>query len=77
MKIGMPSLPISIKHNQITYLAAKALDCEFSEDSLYILPGKRRVAVEERAGGGAEDYWVDEDALFEMMLDIFYMPEEP
>ncbi|MBP3488412.1 MAG: LCP family protein [Roseburia sp.] len=55
---------------EITYLATAALNCSFSEDSFYIVAG------EQEKGEVYEEYHVDEDALYEMILDIFYIPEE-
>lgn len=56
--------------SEVTYLATAALDCSFSEEDFYIAAG------EQKKGGVYEEYHVDESALYEMILEVFYIPEE-
>lgn len=57
-----------ITASEITYLATVAMGCSFSEDNFYVVPG------EQQKGYIYEEYHVDEDALYDLMLEIFYIP---
>lgn len=59
-----------ITASEITYLATVAMGCSFSEDNFYVIPG------EQQKGNYYEEYHVDEDALYDLMLEIFYTPVE-
>lgn len=57
---------------KFTYLASEALGYEFSIDNLYTMQGETVM------GDNFEEFYVDDDALYEMIIEIFYEPvEEP
>lgn len=56
--------------DEVAYLASTVLDYSFSRDQFYFLKG------ETVQGEQFEEYHIDEDALYEMILDIFYEPVE-
>lgn len=56
----------NISVNEAAYLAATALDCEFTADSI------RNVNGTTVQGSLYAEYYVDEDALYELILDVFY-----
>lgn len=47
-------------------LVSEVQDYTFSSDSMYTVPGETRM------GEKYEEYYVDEDAFYEMIIDIFY-----
>ena len=51
-------------------LASDALEYGFDASRMYTIPGKTVM------GEQFEEYYVDEDALYQMILDIFYEPVE-
>lgn len=55
---------------QILSLVLLGLQCDFSEDSLYVVPGEQVI------GGYYEEYHVDEQGLYELILEIFYLEED-
>ncbi len=73
-----PFLPVRIYHSvsdhmstdlsgiKLFSLIVTGLQCDFSEDGFYVVPG------EQRAGQRFEEFHVDEDAFYEMMLEIFF-----
>lgn len=52
--------------DEATYLASEALQCSFSEDSLHI------VEVDVQMGEEYEEYYVKEEELYQMIVDVFY-----
>lgn len=59
-----------ITTSEVTYLASVALECEFSGDSFYVIPG------EQQKGVYYEEYHVDDDALYDLILEVFYLPAD-
>lgn len=55
---------------EFTYLASEALNYQFSIDNLYTMQGETLM------GEKFEEFYTDEDALREMMIDVFYEPVE-
>lgn len=55
-----------ISADEVTYLATEALQCDFSENNLHI------VEVDVQQGEKYEEYYVKEDQLYQMILDVFY-----
>ena len=51
-------------------LAGEALDYEFNESQMYTVPGETVM------GEYYEEFYVEDDALYQMILDIFYEPVE-
>lgn len=51
-------------------LAEEVLSCEFDSSRMYEVPG------EVTMGETYEEYYVDEEALYEMIIEIFYVPVE-
>ena len=56
--------------NSFTYLATEALDYEFDVENLYSLQG------EVVQGNLFEEFYIDDDALQELIVKLFYEPEE-
>ena len=56
--------------DEVAYLAGTALDYRFDKNRFYSLQGETVM------GERFEEFYVDEDALYEMILDIFYEPVE-
>lgn len=56
--------------DEVAYLASTALDYRFDKSQFYSLKGKTV------KGEKYEEFYVDEDALYELILDIFYEPVE-
>lgn len=65
-----PYMITDITSSELTYLATSAIGCDFSEDNFYVVPG------EQEKGYFYEEYHVDEDALVDLILDVFYIPAE-
>lgn len=58
--------------DQMTYLVSQAIGYSFEKENIYSIPGET-VQSETTA---YEEFIVDETALYEMILDIFYNPVE-
>lgn len=56
----------NITVDEVAYLAPLLIDYQFDEDGFYMLEGETVM------GDEFEEFYVDEDALYEMILDIFY-----
>lgn len=54
--------------DEVAYLASTAMDYRFDKSQFYSLKG------ETVKGEKYEEFYVDEDALYELILDIFYEP---
>lgn len=52
--------------DEVAYLAPLLVDYKFDENSFYMLEGENVM------GDTFEEFYVDEDALYEMILEIFY-----
>lgn len=63
------SMLINLSDTQIFSLVLLGLACDFGEDSFYVVPGEQRI------GSYYEEYYVDEEKFYEMMLDIFYVSD--
>ena len=55
--------------NEAAYLATVALECSFTSDSI------RNVSGTTTQGDLYAEYYVDEEALYELILDVFYEKE--
>ncbi len=64
------SMLMNLSDEQILSLVLLGLSCDFGADSFYVVPG------EQRMGSYYEEYYVDEQKLYEMMFDIFYVSNE-
>ncbi|MBQ7943434.1 MAG: LCP family protein [Lachnospiraceae bacterium] len=54
--------------DEMTYLVSQMIGYSFDLGSIYSVPGETVV------NGEYEEYYVDEEALYEMIVDIFYEP---
>lgn len=54
--------------DEVAYLASSVLDYRFDSSQFYSLKGETVM------GEQFEEFYIDEDALYEMILDIFYEP---
>ena len=67
----VPMMVTDITLDEVAYLAPAALDYQFGgEGSFYMLEGETVMGEE------FEEFYLDEDALYEMILEIFYEPVE-
>lgn len=57
--------------SELTYLATELIGYTFRSDTIYTLEGETVTG-----GGGFEEFNVDDDALYELILELFYEPEE-
>lgn len=57
-----------ISVDELAYLVSGAMDYRFTADNIYALKGETKM------GEQFEEYYVDETALYEMILEIFYEP---
>lgn len=55
--------------DEVNYLATTALSYSFSEDRIYSMEGETVVGE-----GGFEEFYPDEEALYELILKVFYEP---
>ncbi len=55
-----------ISVDEVGYLATQILNYSFDGDNMHVLEG------ETTKGEEYEEFWVDEDALYRLILDIFY-----
>lgn len=55
---------------EFTYLASEALGYDFSIDNLYSMEGETVM------GDKFEEFYADEDALHQLIIDVFYEPVE-
>ena len=56
----------NVTADEAVYLAGEALSYQFSEDSIYSMEGTVEM------GEQFEEFYPDETALYEMVLDVFY-----
>ena len=61
-----PQMVTDISLDETVYLASVFNEYAFYEEDFYMLSGKTVM------GEKFEEFYPDEDALFEMILDIFY-----
>lgn len=52
--------------DEVSYLATQASSYSFNDDNIYTLTGENKV------GGEYEEFYVDEIALYELILEVFY-----
>lgn len=55
-----------ISADEVTYLASEAVQCDFSDENLHV------VDVGVQQGEKYEEYYVKEEELYQMVLDVFY-----
>lgn len=61
--------------DEVTYLTATAGGYHFSESRVVTIPG-RSVSGESNGENGFDEFYVDENALYELVLDVFYEPAD-
>lgn len=78
-----PSLPVTVFNtllsymttdvtlDEATYLASEAVQYSFDENSMLTVPG------ETKSGEQYEEFYVDEEALQQLIIDVFYEKVEP
>lgn len=66
----VPQMVTDISADEVAYLAPILVDYSFDENSFYMMQGKTVM------GDEFEEFYPDEDALYEMILNIFYEPVE-
>lgn len=59
----------NISDIELMSLTVMGLQCDFSEIDFYVVPG------EQQLGEVFEEYRVDEEALYKMILELFYLPQ--
>lgn len=63
-----PMMITDISMDEVLYLATEALDYHIADDSFHMLAG------ESTEGELFEEFYIDETALYELILEIFYEP---
>ena len=66
-----PQIVTDISADEVVYLAATLKDYRFEEGNLYTLKG------ETVKGKKFEEFYVDEDALYQLIIEVFYEEVEP
>lgn len=61
-----PQMVTNLSFDETAYLAPELSDYRFDENSFYVLEGETRMGEE------FEEFYPDEKALYEMILDVFY-----
>ncbi|MCI8898116.1 MAG: LytR family transcriptional regulator [Lachnospiraceae bacterium] len=62
----MPQMVTDVSLDEVAYLAPLLVDYRFSDNSFYTMTG------ETVAGEQFEEFYVDETALYELILEVFY-----
>lgn len=62
-----PAMVTDITLDEVLYLAGTAAGYRFGEDSFYMLPGETVMGE-----NGYEEFHVDEDGLYELIINVFY-----
>lgn len=62
----LPQMVTNITLDEAVYLASILTDYRFDESSIYMLQGETVM------GDEFEEFYVDEDSLYEMILEVFY-----
>ncbi len=65
-----PSMVTDLTADEVMYLASEAAKYSFSEDDLIILPGVTDTS------GEFDEFYVDQDALKQLIIDVFYTEVE-
>lgn len=61
------SMLMNLSDAQIFSLVLLGLQCDFGEDSFYVVPGEQQI------GTYYEEYYIDEQEFYELLLDVFYV----
>ena len=64
------SMVTNVGASQAVYLASQALKLDFSEENIYAMPGENRYS------GEYDEFYVDDEALYRLILDVFYTEVE-
>ncbi len=67
-RAASPAMVTDVTIDKAVYLASQALDYRGGSSSFYVLEGETVM------GEQFEEYYIDETALYEMILEIFYDP---
>jgi len=65
-----PSMVTDLTADEVMYLASEAAKYTFSEDDLIVLPGVTDTS------GEFDEFYVDQDALKQIIIDVFYTEVE-
>lgn len=66
LEILKDNMITNVTEDEIIYLLSQVVDCSFSEENIYTIPG------EQILGEQYEEFYVDEAALEEFIVDLFY-----
>lgn len=66
-----PMMTTDITMDKAVYLASQALDYSFGSEDFHMIQGETVM------GEQFEEYYIDETALYELILEIFYEPVTP
>lgn len=61
-----PQMVTDISIDEVSYLAPVLVDYRFDSDSFYMLEGETVM------GEQFEEFWVDEEELYKLIIDVFY-----
>lgn len=65
-----PYMVTNISSDEVVYLAGQALSCSFEESDIHTMAGELRM------GEKYEEFYQDDRALYELILDVFYREKE-
>ena len=61
-----------ISLDEAVYIAAQALECTLSDGSFYQLSGEDKAKYINDEGDYYNEYYLDEEALKDLMMKVFY-----
>lgn len=61
-----PYMVTDVSFDKVAYLAPDVIGYSYSDDSLRVVPGETSMGEE------FEEYWLDEQGLYELIIDTFY-----
>ena len=64
------SMVNNVGASQAVYLASQALKLDFSEENIHAMPGENRYS------GEYDEFYADDEALYRLILDVFYTEVE-
>lgn len=62
----------SVDVSELTYLAGQIGNYSFNMDEVYSLPGETVAGETGTASGGHDEFYVDEEELYALMIQLFY-----
>lgn len=61
-----------VTFNEVAYLAPVVRDYSFDRDHIYTMKGETRTGTSQTTGNTFEEFYPDRDAMYRMILEVFY-----